>query len=63
MKLNKLETLEQEISDYCTKENLPNWYTIDELLELNQVKNHHITLTYHQVKQFYKFKEQLQKYY
>ena len=55
MKLNKLETLEQEISDYCTKENLPKWHTIDELLQLD--------LTYNQVKQLYKFKEQLQKYY
>ena len=61
MKLNKLETLSQEIADFCTKEGLPNWYTVDELLELNQVINHHISLTYTQKEQLYKFKEQLEE--
>ena len=60
-KLNELEALSQKIADYCTQESLPNWYTIDELLELNQVTNNHIKLTYHQVKQLYKFKQQLEE--
>ncbi|QDP52266.1 MAG: hypothetical protein Tp152SUR359831_14 [Prokaryotic dsDNA virus sp.] len=62
IQLNKYETLCQQIADYCTQESLPNWYTIDELLELNEVTNHHINLTYNQVKQLYKFKEQLKQF-
>ena len=61
IELNKLETLSQKIADYCTEQDLPKWYTVDEILELHQVRNHHITLTDNQKEQLYKFKEQLEE--
>ena len=59
----QLEKLEQKISNYCENQSLPRWYTIEELLELNQSKNSHINLTYNQKEKLYQFKKELEKYY
>lgn len=55
--------LEQIIADYCTAENLPQWHTVEEILELNHSSNNALQLTYSQKEQLYKFKEQLEKIY
>ena len=57
------KNLEQIIADYCTAENLPQWHTVEEILELNHSSNNALQLTYSQKEQLYKFKEQLEKIY
>ena len=62
-KMTRLENLQQKIADWCNNQNLPKWYTIDELLEFHHSSNNSLTLTYIQREKLYHFKKQLEKYY
>ena len=59
--LNQLETLSQKIADYCTEQDLPKWYTVDELLDMHSSSNNALQLTYKQKEMLYNFKEQLEE--